>query len=143
MQFLLSSFQNAPKAQCCTGRRKTEIPSPVLTHAVLFTCLCYSRSSGGFCGDKSEWHIFGFWELHPLRLRKDGSHTPQDIVSPCSVPDSELYSVWVQVETLSFFQKSNVLNSCRFLTGGEKSTRFHPHFCGLHPLFRVFFFFLS
>lgn len=56
-----------------------------LTHAALFTCLCFSRSSDCFFGDKSEWHICGIWELHHLWLREDWSNTPQDVVSHTSI----------------------------------------------------------
>lgn len=55
-----------------------------LTHAALFTCLCFFRSSDCFCGDKGEWHICGIRELHNLWLREDGSNTSQDIVSHTS-----------------------------------------------------------
>lgn len=66
-----------------------------LTHAALFTCLCFSRSSDCFCGDKSEWHICGIGELHHLWLREDWSNTPQDGVSHTSIVSALYLKFWI------------------------------------------------
>lgn len=105
-----------PKRSVARGGRLAAPVIPSLVLAMLFTCLCFSRSSGGFCGDKSEWHICGIWELHPLRLREDRSDTPQDIVSPpCFVSDSELYARLAPDRNIALFPPTNVPDSRRFL----------------------------
>lgn len=129
--FSFHLFKMHPKRQCCMegGRLLGGVwlrrwyHLQCLTHAMLFTCLCFSRSSGGFCGDKSEWYIRGIWELHPLRLREDGGDTPQDIVSPPRfVSDSEFcfYSCLHLDGSVALFPITNVLDSCRFLIGEDK-----------------------
>lgn len=140
------NFSFHPSAAVLTSACDGDTHLECLTHAMLFTCLWFSRSSGGFCGDKSEWHICGIWELHPLRLREDGSDTPQDIVSPsCFVSDSELYSCLGPDGNAALLPITNVLDSRRFLIGKNEVASsllwikpIFQRFCGLKLCFFMF-----